>query len=122
MPGKEDDVVQQIKKECIELFSSCNIFNNCGSDLISKYKALFKVPNVKKVLENEELITTVKVFFDNNLNISVASREGFMHRNTLVYRLDKLQNMIGLDVRKFNEAVVFENLILFYDMIKKSVY
>lgn len=122
MPSKEDNMVEQIKKECMELFSSANIFNNCGTDLISKYKKLFKVPNVKKVLENEELITTVRTFFDNNLNISVASKEGFMHRNTLVYRLDKLQNMIGLDVRNFNEAVVFENLILFYNMIKDSVY
>jgi len=121
MADKEESV-EQIKKECIKLFSSANIFNNCGSDLISQYKKIFSQLKVKKVLENEELINTVNIFFDNNLNISMASKRGYMHRNTLVYRLDKLRNLIGLDVRNFNEAVVFENLILFYNMIKEELY
>ncbi len=122
MVDNEDSNVELIKKECLELFSSENIFNNCGTDLISKYKKLFQQPKMKKVLENEELINTVHIFFDNNLNISIASKEGYMHRNTLVYRLDKLKSLIGLDIRHFNEAVVFGNLILFYNMIKEGIY
>lgn len=111
-----------IKKECIELFSSNKIFYNCGLDLISRYKILYSYPEVKNFFKDEELISTSKVFFDNNLNISLASKVGFMHRNTLVYRLDKIKKIIGLDIRNFNEAVVFQNFLLFYDMIKHELY
>ena len=74
---------------------------------------------VEGLLSDDELVKTAKLFFDNNLNISTASKVGFMHRNTLIYRLDKIKKLIGLDIRNFNDAVVFENMLLFYEKYKK---
>ena len=57
---------------------------------------------------DEEMSTTVMKFFENDLNVSETSRELYIHRNTLVYRLDKLQKMTKLDVRKFSDAITFK--------------
>lgn len=58
-------------------------------------------------LEEEEL-AIINKFFDNNLNVSETARELFVHRNTLVYRLEKLQKQSGLDIRKFEDALTFK--------------
>jgi carbohydrate diacid regulator len=57
---------------------------------------------------DEETLTTVDKFFDNNLNVSETSRQLYIHRNTLVYRLDKLQKITGLDLRNFDDAIIFK--------------
>jgi len=57
---------------------------------------------------DEEMFTTVTKFFENDLNVSETSRELFIHRNTLVYRLDKLQKLTRLDLRKFTDAITFK--------------
>ncbi|MCL2461884.1 MAG: helix-turn-helix domain-containing protein [Defluviitaleaceae bacterium] len=57
---------------------------------------------------DDETLTTVNKFFENDLNVSETSRELYIHRNTLVYRLDKLQKLTGLDLRKFDNAIIFK--------------
>lgn len=57
---------------------------------------------------DEETLTTINKFFDNNLNVSETSRQLYIHRNTLVYRLDKLQKVTGLDLRTFDDAITFK--------------
>ncbi len=57
---------------------------------------------------NEEITTTIQKFFENNLNISETARQLYVHRNTLVYRLERLEKMIGLDIRKFDDAMTFK--------------
>jgi carbohydrate diacid regulator len=57
---------------------------------------------------DEETLLTIKKFFENNLNVSETSRQLFLHRNTLVYRLEKLQKSTGLDLRKFDDALTFK--------------
>ena len=57
---------------------------------------------------DEETITTIYKFFENNLNISETARQLYVHRNTLVYRLEKLQKMTGLDIRVFEDALTFK--------------
>ena len=52
-----------------------------------------------------ELEQTALVFFDNNLNITETANELFIHRNTLIYRLNKLEGITGYDIRKFNDAI-----------------
>ena len=59
-------------------------------------------------LIDKEILYTVEVFFDNSLNISETARKMFIHRNTLIYRLNKLYNQIGLDVRNFDDAMTFK--------------
>ena len=56
---------------------------------------------------DEETLTTIYKFFENSLNVSETSRQLFIHRNTLVYRLDKLQKNTGLDLRVFEDAITF---------------
>lgn len=56
---------------------------------------------------DEETLTTINKFFENSLNVSETSRQLFIHRNTLVYRLDKLQKNTGLDLRVFEDAITF---------------
>ena len=57
---------------------------------------------------NEETTTTIQKFFENNLNISETARQLYVHRNTLVYRLERLEKMIGLDIRRFDDAMTFK--------------
>ena len=56
---------------------------------------------------DEETLTTINKFFENNLNVSETSRQLYIDRNTLVYRLDKLQKSTGLDLRVFEDAITF---------------
>ena len=58
---------------------------------------------------DEETLTTINKFFENNLNVSETSRQLYIHRNTLVYRLDKLQKSTGLDLRVFEECHYFQD-------------
>ena len=64
-------------------------------------------PGAYEALDSETLLTISK-FFENNLNGSETSRKLFVHRNTLVYRLDKVQKITGLDLRNFDDAVLFK--------------
>ncbi|MCQ2512635.1 MAG: helix-turn-helix domain-containing protein [Lachnospiraceae bacterium] len=57
---------------------------------------------------DEETIETINKFFENSLNVSETSRQLFIHRNTLVYRLDKIQKITGLDLRVFDDAITFK--------------
>ncbi len=57
---------------------------------------------------DEETLTTINKFFENNLNVSETSRQLFVHRNTLVYRIEKLQKSTGLDIRVFDDALTFK--------------
>lgn len=56
----------------------------------------------------EETATTIQKFFENDLNISETARQLYVHRNTLVYRLERLEKIIGLDIRKFDDAMTFK--------------
>ena len=61
---------------------------------------------------DEETLTTINKFFENSLNVSETSRQLYIHRNTLVYRLDKLQKSTGLDLRVFEDAITFKNALM----------
>ncbi len=61
---------------------------------------------------DDETLQTIEKFFENNLNVSETSRQLFVHRNTLVYRLDKIERLTGLDLRKFDNAIVFKVAML----------
>ncbi|MBR5409219.1 MAG: helix-turn-helix domain-containing protein [Clostridia bacterium] len=76
-------------------------------------KEVFKRGSIES-LDNETLFTIQK-FFENNLNVSETSRKLFVHRNTLVYRLEKIRKLTGLDLREFDDAIVFKVAL----MVKK---
>ena len=64
---------------------------------------------------DQETLETINRFFENNLNVSETSRKLFVHRNTLVYRLEKIKKLTGLDLREFDHAIVFKVAL----MVKK---
>jgi len=61
---------------------------------------------------DSETMYTINKFFENNLNVSETSRQLYVHRNTLVYRLDKIQKITGLDLRLFDDAIIFKVAML----------
>ncbi len=63
--------------------------------------------NYREVLADEELMTAADAFIKHSLNISEASRSMYVHRNTLIYRLDKIERVTGLNIRNFNDAMTF---------------
>ena len=67
---------------------------------------------------DEETLTTINKFFENNLNVSETSRQLYIHRNTLVYRLDKLQKMTNLDLRVFEDAITFKIALMVVKYMK----
>ncbi len=67
---------------------------------------------------DEETLMTINKFFENSLNVSETSRQLFIHRNTLVYRLDKLQKSTGLDLRVFEDAITFKIALMVVKYMK----
>ena len=101
----------------------CNIYNidedktntlpNCNMFI----KEVFgdKIPDI---LDDEEAMSTISKFFENNLNISETARQLYVHRNTLVYRLERIQKAIGLDIRTFDDAMTFRIAVMVIAHIK----
>ena len=76
-------------------------------------REIFKRGSIESL--DQETLFTIQKFFENNLNVSETSRKLFLHRNTLVYRLEKIKRLTGLDLRKFDDAIVFKVAL----MVKK---
>lgn len=68
-----------------------------------------------RIFEDESMITTIDSFFINGMNVSETARKLYMHRNTLIYRLNKIYKVTGLDIRVFDMAVTFEILRKLYN-------
>ncbi len=69
-------------------------------------REVFKRGSIESL--DQETLFTIQRFFENNLNVSETSRKLFVHRNTLVYRLEKIKKITGLDLREFDHAIVFK--------------
>ena len=69
-------------------------------------KEVFKRGSIENL--DQETLFTIQRFFENNLNVSETSRKLFVHRNTLVYRLEKIKKITGLDLREFDHAIIFK--------------
>ena len=67
---------------------------------------------------DDETLATIRTFFENNLNLSETSRQLYVHRNTLVYRFEKLQKKFGLDIRTFEDALTFKLAMMVVNYIK----
>ena len=67
---------------------------------------------------DEEILTTINKFLENNLNVSETSRQLYIHRNTLVYRIEKLQKAIGLDMRVFDDALTFKIALMVIEYLR----
>ena len=75
---------------------------------------------IPEILDDEEAMSTISKFFENNLNISETARQLYVHRNTLVYRLERIEKAIGLDIRKFDDAMTFRIAVMVLAHVKEQ--
>lgn len=81
----------------------------------------FLTPEIIAVLEDKELVDCINAFFKNNLNISETSRNAFLHRNTLLYRIEKIGRLTKLNIRNFDDAMTFKFLTIIYDKMNERM-
>ncbi len=86
---------------------------------LAQYLAELTDERCKEVFEDEEMLTTAEEFLQSSLNVSETSRNLYMHRNTLLYRLDKIEKATGLNIRQFADAVSFRVLTVLYRLLGK---
>ena len=86
---------------------------------LEEYFMEFAGEEIQEILDDEEMLNTAEAFLQNNLNVSETSRLLYMHRNTLLYRLDKIEKATGLNVRQFADAVSFRVLTVMYKLLGK---
>lgn len=109
---------ETLEEKILKMFSPENLINCFSETNYESYKKVIDHANIQMILNDEELMSTIYAFFENSLNTSVTSSKTFMHRNTLNYRLDKVKKLTGLNLKLFEHAVVFKNLIIINDIIK----
>ena len=103
---KKSQSVFSFKKMLIERFLA-----DVPREISTKYNSLLFNRKTARLF-NDEMIHTIEKFFENSLNLSETARQLYIHRNTLIYRLDKIQRIIGLDLRAFDDAVTFKMMML----------
>ncbi len=81
---------------------------------LAQYFAEITDEQCKEIFEDEEMLSTAEAFLQSSLNVSETSRQMYMHRNTLLYRLDKIEKATGLNIRQFSDAVSFRVLTVLY--------
>ena len=86
---------------------------------LAEYLAEITDDSFKEVFDDEEMLATAEAFLQSSLNVSETSRQLYMHRNTLLYRLDKIEKATGLNIRLFSDAVSFRVLTVLYKLLKK---
>lgn len=84
---------------------------------LAEYFAQFDVSGAEDLFHDEELLDTAEQFLECNLNASETSRNLYMHRNTLMYRLDKIESATGLNIRNFSDAVTFRIVVIIYKLL-----
>lgn len=89
-----------------------------NNEIIELYNELI-TSAFEKMMSDIELVSCVVDLFKNNLNVSETSRDSFLHRNTLLYRLEKIQKLTGLNIKNFEDAVTFKILMVVYYERKK---
>lgn len=104
-------VFESQEQKIREVFSTPFILRCVENNNLLVYSDIFLNPQIKKMLANEDIITTAKIFLDNDLNLSKASKKWFLHRNTMIYRINKIKQTTGLDIRRFADAVLFANML-----------
>ncbi len=81
-------------------------------------KEVFRRGSIENL--DQETLFTIQRFFENNLNVSETSRKLFVHRNTLVYRLEKIKKITGLDLREFDHAIIFKIALMVNKYLKSK--
>lgn len=87
---------------------------------IKDYKHILKSKEVIKILNDDTINETIDAFTKGGLNLTEASANSYVHRNTLIYRINKVQRAIGLDFKKFEDCMIYLSLRELYKMVIKN--
>lgn len=102
-------------RECILI----KMIEDVPETKLAEYFSQITDERFKEVFEDEEMLETAEAFLQSSLNVSETSRNLYMHRNTLLYRLDKIEKATGLNIRLFSDAVSFRVLTVLHKLLKK---
>ena len=102
-------------RECILI----KMIEDVPETKLAEYFSQITDDRFKEVFEDEEMLETAEAFLQSSLNVSETSRNLYMHRNTLLYRLDKIEKATGLNIRLFSDAVSFRVLTVLHQLLKK---
>ena len=86
---------------------------------LAEYLSELTDEGAEEIFEDEEMVNTAEEFLRNSLNVSETSRNLFMHSNTILYRLYKIQKATGLNIRQFPDAVSFRVLTVLYKLLER---
>lgn len=118
------DKIKKVIEEDIEYSSSYadnktelieSLFDKIPRQQLEKIKNYLLDDVMLEILRDKDLMACVEGFWNNNLNISETSRNAFLHRNTLIYRIDKIYKATGFNIKNFNDAVTFKILLMIYN-------
>lgn len=85
---------------------------------LNEYLEILMDASAREIFTDEEMVNTAEEFLENSLNVSETSRNLYLHRNTLMYRLDKIEKKTGLNIRKFSDAVTFRLITMLAKLVK----
>lgn len=85
---------------------------------LNEYLEILMDASAREIFTDEEMVNTAEEFLENSLNVSETSRNLYLHRNTLMYRLDKIEKKTGLNIRKFSDAVTFRLITILAKLVK----
>ncbi len=106
--------------DCTVFSQFCDHVMNClNSDEKAGISEKFLTSEIISVMKDKELVECINAFFKNNLNISETSRNAFLHRNTLLYRIEKIYKITGLNIRTCEDAMSFKLLTIVYEKMSE---
>ncbi len=94
------------------------VLEDLPEEKVGEYRALLKDEGAKEIFADPEMLLTADEFIENSLNVSETARKLFLHRNTLIYRLDKIERQTGLNIRRFSDAVAFRLINILSKLFK----
>jgi len=112
---------KEFRNKILKFCQPQDVFRKLPLNRLEEYLEIINIPSLQAILKDEDLMLTVKAFFENNLNLSATSKSAFMHRNTLIYRLEKIKREVGLNLKIFEEARIFKNIILINEVLQEKL-
>lgn len=109
--------ISDIKTNLATVFSTENLTNNLSAASIEQFSKYLKSDIIVPILTDRETRTLIDAMFQNNLNLTLTAKDTFMHRNTLMYRIEKIKTKLGLDIRLFDDACILKNIIVVYEKL-----
>ena len=94
------------------------MFEDLPKHKLREYLEILMDSDAKEIFKDQDMINTAEEFLDNSLNLSETSRKLYMHRNTLMYRLDKIERLTGLNIRNFADAITFRFITVLNKLVK----